>query len=124
MWRVVRRRLLESFPGLRACQQALYRFKPYSLKFRVYYKERAWGGDSASGPGSSLRRTRNIRQQLPALIGQLQINSILDVPCGDFHWMRHVNLDGISYCGVDIVREQRFQTGDGRCTSLFAPVTS
>lgn len=30
---------------------------------------------------------------------------MLDVPCGDFHWMKEVRLDGIDYLGGDIVEE-------------------
>jgi hypothetical protein len=33
------------------------------------------------------------------------VKSLLDIPCGDFHWMRRVNLQGLSYVGADIVRE-------------------
>lgn len=29
---------------------------------------------------------------------------MLDIPCGDFHWMQYVNL-GIPYFGADIVKE-------------------
>jgi len=30
---------------------------------------------------------------------------MLDIPCGDFNWMRNVDLKGISYIGADIVAE-------------------
>ena len=30
---------------------------------------------------------------------------MLDLPCGDFNWMRHVDLSGIEYTGGDIVKE-------------------
>ena len=29
---------------------------------------------------------------------------MLDIPCGDFHWMKHVSLEGVDYLGADIVR--------------------
>jgi len=35
----------------------------------------------------------------------LGATSLLDVPCGDFHWMQHVNLTGVHYLGGDIVPE-------------------
>ena len=40
------------------------------------------------------------------MINQFQITSILDAPCGDFYWMKHVmkNLK-IKYLGGDIVAE-------------------
>ncbi len=28
---------------------------------------------------------------------------MLDIPCGDFHWMRHVDLSAIDYLGADVV---------------------
>ena len=120
MWRSVRRKLLAAFPQLWAVQRRLYRLKPYASKFRVYYLENAWGGDgeSRSGTGSSLRKTANLRRELPLLLSQYRIQSILDVPCGDFHWMKEVDLTGTSYLGVDIVDElitanrARFATKD------------
>ena len=32
------------------------------------------------------------------------MKSILDVPCGDWNWLQHVNLEGIDYIGGDIVQ--------------------
>jgi len=34
---------------------------------------------------------------------QLEARVLLDVPCGDFTWMEHVDLSGIEYTGGDIV---------------------
>ena len=59
--------------------------------------------ESASGSGSSLRQTDILRQQLPPLLARLQVRTLLDAPCGDFHWMQHVDLNGIAYTGVDVV---------------------
>jgi hypothetical protein len=42
---------------------------------------------------------------LRSLMEEHEVRSILDIPCGDFHWMRRVNLQGLSYIGGDIVRE-------------------
>jgi len=39
------------------------------------------------------------------LLRKLEVTSLLDVPCGDFTWMKHVELDGIDYIGGDIVGE-------------------
>ena len=38
------------------------------------------------------------------IVEQYSVTSILDVPCGDFNWMQHVEFDGL-YRGADIVRE-------------------
>jgi SAM-dependent methyltransferase len=37
------------------------------------------------------------------LLRRLNARRLLDVPCGDFNWMRHVDLSGIDYIGGDIV---------------------
>ena len=41
--------------------------------------------------------------RLAATLDQLGAASLLDVGCGDFTWMAHVDLDAIEYVGVDIV---------------------
>jgi len=71
--------------------------------FTNIYKTRGFGGESLSGPGSDLIQTRTIRQELPKLFKELKISSILDIPCGDFFWLKETNLDFLSYIGADIV---------------------
>lgn len=58
---------------------------------------------SKSGSGSDLEQTREIIKNLPLLFEKYKIESVLDIPCGDFYWMQKVNLDGIDYTGGDIV---------------------
>lgn len=60
---------------------------------------------SLSGSGSDLEQTRAIRARLPELLRKYGITSMLDAPCGDWYWMRHVDLSGIQYTGADIVPE-------------------
>ena len=43
--------------------------------------------------------------QTKKLIDKYSINSMLDVPCGDWHWMNSVDLQGVEYIGGDIVSE-------------------
>lgn len=72
--------------------------------FTDIYRRNWWGGTvSVSGTGSALEQTRVIAQELPGMLKVLGVSSLLDVPCGDFHWMSMVPLDGISYIGGDIV---------------------
>jgi 2-polyprenyl-3-methyl-5-hydroxy-6-metoxy-1,4-benzoquinol methylase len=81
---------------------------PHSTEdaFRHIVRENKWGvNDSASGGGSDLDQTRIVRDRLPVLWSDLNIHSILDVPCGDFYWMQHVPMDNISYIGADILSE-------------------
>lgn len=59
--------------------------------------------ESVSGGGSNLRQTEKLRAELPALLSRLRVRSLLDAPCGDFHWMRHVDLQTVAYTGVDVV---------------------
>ena len=74
--------------------------------FTDIYDENKWGDEeSCSGPGSSLAQTEIIRNKLPELLKEYNILSILDIPCGDFNWMKEVNLDSISYIGADIVEK-------------------
>ncbi|MFD4999082.1 class I SAM-dependent methyltransferase [Streptomyces buecherae] len=60
---------------------------------------------SRSGSGSSLNQTAALRRELPDLISRLGVRSLLDVPCGDFHWMSHVELGVDTYLGADVVPE-------------------
>jgi glycosyltransferase involved in cell wall biosynthesis len=61
------------------------------------------GEESISGPGSSILHTTQIRERLPLLIEDIGVRSLLDAPCGDFHWMRHVKLGLREYIGVDVL---------------------
>ncbi len=54
--------------------------------------------------GSELGQTTSLRAELPLLFQQFGIKSLLDLPCGDFNWMQHVDLQGIDYTGGDIVQ--------------------
>lgn len=63
------------------------------------------GVESVCGPGSSLSQTDEIRRTLPVLIREIGARSLLDAPCGDFNWMRHVALPVDRYIGIDTLRE-------------------
>ncbi len=72
--------------------------------FTSIYRLNAWGGtESVSGTGSGLMETRAVRTALRSLIEELAIATLLDIPCGDFHWMRETDLRGVGYTGGDIV---------------------
>lgn len=74
--------------------------------FTEIFERNAWGGvDSVSGPGSDDLQTRVVVGELSAVLRDYGIKRMLDVPCGDFHWMRHVGLEGVDYTGADIVAE-------------------
>ncbi|MDB5291027.1 MAG: hypothetical protein JWL69_2268 [Phycisphaerales bacterium] len=69
----------------------------------IHDNNRWRGRQSVSGQGSDIDQTRTIRAFLPELIRELKIGAILDVPCGDFNWMQHVDLGDCRYIGGDIV---------------------
>lgn len=74
--------------------------------FTEIYRSNHWNGDAShSGTGSDLTQTRTLRMAIPPLLERLHVKTLLDAPCGDFHWMREVDLRGIDYLGVDIVDE-------------------
>jgi hypothetical protein len=72
--------------------------------FTAYKDTNFWkSSESVSGDGSELSVTKFLRIGLEQLIASLEIKTILDIPCGDFNWMKAVNLDGVNYLGGDIV---------------------
>ena len=72
--------------------------------FTGIYHRNIWKNqESASGHGSTLEYTKNVRAALPLIFEKLKIASIVDAPCGDFNWMRSVPLQGVHYSGIDIV---------------------
>jgi hypothetical protein len=70
---------------------------------KIYEKNGFGGKESISGPGSDERQTSVIRHELPKLFKRHEISTLLDIPCGDFFWMKHVDLTGVNYIGADIV---------------------
>lgn len=73
-------------------------------KFSAVYDENLFKGRlSRSGEGSDLVQTEIIRNELPKLIKEFNIQSMLDAPCGDWYWMKETKLNVPQYIGVDIV---------------------
>jgi SAM-dependent methyltransferase len=74
--------------------------------FAEHFQRNGWAGtESVSGQGSSLAATGPLRDELPALLRQYGVRTLLDIPCGDGHWMRCLELDLDLYIGADIVPE-------------------
>lgn len=93
--------------------------------FREIHRTKRWGGlDSSSGPGSDLDQTATIRELIPPLVRELGVRTFLDVPCGDFYWMKEMTLDVELYIGADIVNEvidsnTRKYSASGDCVRVF-----
>jgi SAM-dependent methyltransferase len=96
--------------------------KPKDI-FTYMYDQNRWdNAESVSGPGSTLMYTENIRRELPKLIQELDIRSILDAPCGDYNWFRSMErLTEFDYVGGDIVSAliARNQQAFGSATTSF-----
>lgn len=75
--------------------------------FTDYYKDNFWENDeSISGDGSTLEYTENIRREIPVLLEKYRVRKILDAPCGDYNWFRHIQRDADTfYTGGDVVAE-------------------
>lgn len=79
-------------------------FKSQREIFENIYQTNLWGdASSRSGPGSNLVQTAQIRQDIPRLLKQYGVKTLLDLPCGDFHWMKELDLPLEQYTGADIV---------------------
>lgn len=101
--------------------------------FKHIYETNKWGNkESRSGAGSTLRNSKSVREFLekianPKLCVEIlgeEVHNILDAPCGDFHWMKEVNLRELEYYGVDIVPEiiqscQTLYTSESPLRSFF-----
>jgi SAM-dependent methyltransferase len=74
--------------------------------FRDIYRRHHWSGsDSPSGPGAAPEQTTKLRRSLPVLLRELGVRTLLDLPCGDYSWMRTIELPDIRYIGADLVPE-------------------
>jgi len=72
--------------------------------FRDIYRRHHWrGSDSPSGAGAGLDQTSELRESLPALLRELGATTMLDLPCGDYGWMRTIELPVARYIGADLL---------------------
>lgn len=70
--------------------------------FSEIYQRNGWNGvESLSGPGSGPAPTAPIAAAIEELVWRLNIQSVLDVGCGDGYWMP--DLPG--YVGIDVAPE-------------------
>jgi SAM-dependent methyltransferase len=88
--------------------------------------------ESASGPGSALSATTECLELLDEVIARHDIKTILDLGCGDWHWMRLANWrkgkDIVSYEGWDahpgLVDHLNQLYGDERTRFRLADITT
>src|SRR3982750_719346 len=103
------RNFLESFSLGRAFLKLLRRARGLEFRppesfddpkelFTYYYEVNRWQNpETLSGDGSTLANTENVRSELPELLNKFGVRKLLDAPCGDFNWFRHVERPGVHY---------------------------
>ena len=65
-----------------------------------------WKDDhSVSGGGSNLEQTKVIIDEIKIVVKEFKIEKFIDIPCGDFYWFKHVDLQGAEYLGGDLLKE-------------------
>jgi len=83
-----------------------FKLKGHKDIFAQIYKQNLWGSrESGSGLGSQINTTKKIRKMLPCIWKKHSIKTFLDIPCGDYNWMKEVNKTDIEYIGADIVKQ-------------------
>jgi len=96
---------LKTFVGRKIAKRR-QRHLPPSQVFADIYRLNVWkSSESISGIGSEWAQTRRLVESLPEWFARLGVQSVVDLPCGDFHWMSQVDLSGVEYIGCDIVEE-------------------
>lgn len=54
------------------------------------------------GAASTISAAKWVMRELPLLVDRYEIKSILDIPCGDYNWMRKVRFPSdVDYIGAD-----------------------
>ena len=61
------------------------------------------GKETPCGLGSKVDSTEEIREALPKIFIKYHIKKVNDAGCGDFNWIRMVNLSDVDYLGYDII---------------------
>jgi hypothetical protein len=107
------------------CLSAQFSYSENSCEqyFTSIWQTNYWGGVSASGTGSDLIQTEVIRTAIPLLLQKYNCKSMIDAPCGDFYWMKTVDLPLDKYIGVDIVKplidENQRLFSSQKCSFLY-----
>lgn len=126
--RALRQRSVALVSRLGGAHDLRWRVTSRADVFARVYESQMWGSnESGSGTGSEARATASIVQELPALLRRLGVESLLDAPCGDWNWMKDVDLPVGKYYGVDIVPkvvdDLRSSFGDDRHEFRVADLT-
>lgn len=61
------------------------------------------GRPTVCGWGSRMECTVVARALIERTIEEFSVKTMIDIGCGDFHWMSAVDLHGIAYLGLDVL---------------------
>ncbi|MDS1031047.1 class I SAM-dependent methyltransferase [Porphyromonadaceae sp. NP-X] len=102
----IKRLRIQSFLKFNFLKRKIYTLRNKNrLIFTEIFKKNSWSSqESFSGTGSTLEQTYFLRQELIRIINQYEIKTILDIPCGDFNWMKELDFKNLNYIGADIVK--------------------
>lgn len=76
----------------------------HQMTFGEIYRNNHWKNtESVSGPGSTAAFGQGLVSAIDRIIIEYKIKKVIDLPCGDFTWIRDLNFDQIHYTGADIV---------------------
>jgi len=77
--------------------------------FENIYENKKWGINFAnmgsSGPGSHISQVKEYMLILQEFLDNNNVKSVIDIGCGDFQFMRHMNLKNVQYTGIDCVEK-------------------
>ena len=99
------------FYGIIIVKNRMFKFFSFFGKsnetiFSNFYNKNKWGdNESFSGCGSTVEATIETRKIVKKIIEDYKIKSFLDIPCGDFNWMKLIDFKECKYYGSDIVKK-------------------
>jgi SAM-dependent methyltransferase len=105
------RQILQYFPTplaemVRWAKRSVLNMRSRRDVFRKVFHANGWDGtESVSGPGSTMEATKPLRAALPHLLEKYEVRTLLDIPCGDAHWISRTLTKNVEYIGADIVPE-------------------
>lgn len=73
-------------------------------RFQAIYASNDWKDEeSVSGPGSNSVQTEEAKSILEKVIREYEVQTLVDIPCGDFGWLQKIEIGDCKYIGGDIV---------------------
>lgn len=95
-----------AYKNLNNTKKKIFFHETIKDRFTYIYSSHYWPSkESVSGPGSEIENTKNIRKELIKLIQKYNIKRFLDIPCGDFNWIKNIIDKNVKYIGGDIVKD-------------------